>query len=228
MAKHRNVPHHSHEDPDDKFVAAVVTGTDWFKRNSRVVTIAAIALFIVVAGGLYWVRYQRTLREAGSAQLSGIRQTVATGNTPLAMRDLTTFLDNFGATPSGGEGRLLMAQLLLVEGRNEEALQAASQLAADLRDPLGPGAARLAAAAYEQMDRLPEAEQEFLRIAESAPRSFERHQAMADAARIRAQRGDAQGAADLYRQLLDSVPETDPQYPIIRLRLGEVEARSGA
>lgn len=228
MAKHPNAPHHGAEDPDDRFVAGVVAAGDWFQRNSRLVTIAAIALFLLVAGSLYWVRYQRTLREAASAELNAIRQTVASGNTPLALRDLSAFLESFGDTPSGREGRLIMAQLLLFEGRNDEALDAAAPLAEDLEEPLGINAARLVAAAHEQAGRLAEAEAEYLRISERGGRAFERNRALADAARVRMHRGDAAGAAELYRRALEAVPANDPQVPFLRLRLGEAEAQAAA
>jgi predicted negative regulator of RcsB-dependent stress response len=228
MAKHPNAPHRAAEDPDDRFVAGVMAGGDWFKRNSRTVTIAAIALFILVAGSLYWIRYQRALREAASAELSAIRQTIATGNTPLALRDLSAFLESFSDTPSGRDGSLMMAQLLLLEGRNEEALDAVYELSRDLNDPLGASAARLAAAAHEQAERWEEAEAEYLRISTDAARRFERNRALADAGRVRMQRGDAAGAAELYRRALDAFPENDPQVPLLRLRLGEAQAEAQA
>ncbi len=228
MAKHPNAPRRAHDDPEDRFVASVLSASDWLKRNSRAVTVTAIALFVLVAGTLYWVRYQRALREAASAELNTIRQTVASGNTPLALRDLSAFLESFGGTPSGAEGRLIMAQLLLTEGRNDEALDAVRPLARDLDDPLATNAARLIAAAHEQAERWTDAEAEYLRISEEAPYPFQRNQALADAARVRLLQGDPAGAAELYRRALQSVPEDDPQAPILRLRLGEAEAQAAS
>lgn len=228
MAKHPNAPRRGPESADDRFVAGVMAASDWFKRNARVVTISTVLLVILVAGTVYWVRYQRTLREAASAELSAIRQTVAVGNVPLALRDLSTYLESFGGTPSASEARLIMGQLLLAEGRNEEALSAVAPVSADLDDPLGTGAARLAAAAYEQAERWEEAEQEYLRISREAPRAFERTRALADAARTRMLQDDAAGAAELYRQALEGIDEDDPQAPFLRLRLGEAEAMARA
>lgn len=228
MAKHPNAPRHGPESADDRFVAGVMAASDWFKRNARVVTISTVLLVILVAGTVYWIRYQRTLRDAASAELSAIRQTVAVGNAPLALRDLSTYLESFGGTPSAREARLIMGQLLLAEGRNEDALSAVAPVSSDLDDPFGTGAARLAAAAYEQAERWDEAEQEYLRISRGAPRAFERTRALADAARIRMLQEDAAGAAELYRQALEGIDEDDPQAPFLRLRLGEAEAMAGA
>jgi len=224
MAKHPNAPRHGPESPDDRFVASVMAASDWFKRHARVVTIATVLLVILVAGTVYWIRYQSTLRAAASAELSAIRQTVAVGNVPLALRDLSTYLESFGGTPSAAEARLMMAQLLLVEGRNDEAVDAVAPVASDLADPLGTSAARLAAAAHEQAERWDEAEQEYLRISRDAPRAFERTRALADAARLRLLQEDAAGAVELYRQALDGIDEDDPQAAFLRLRLGEAEA----
>ena len=229
MAKHPNAPHHRAEDPDDRFVASILTASDWLKANARAVTIGAIVVVVVVAATVYWTRYQRTLRDAASTELSAVRQTVASGNVPLAIRDLGTFLESFGDTPSGREARLMMAQLLLVEGRNDEAVDALGDLASDLDDPLGTNAARLEAAAYEQAERWQDAESVYLRISRDAPRAFERRRALGDAARLRLDQGNAAGAAELYREALEDIAEDDPQYPVLRLRLGEAEARaSGA
>lgn len=228
MVKHPNAPHRSSETPDDRFVATVLSVSDWFKRNARVATISGIVIAVLVAGTLYWVRYQRTLRDAASAELGAIRQTASSGNVPLAVRDLGTYLENFGGTPSGREARLLLAQLLLGEGRNDEALEAVRPIAGDLDDPMGTNAAWLAAVAYEQAERWDDAAAEYLRIAEGAPRAFQRVQATTDAARVRMQQNDAAAAAELYRRALDEIDETDPQVALLRLRLGEAEAMAQA
>ena len=216
--------HREADSPDDAFVANVLEASVWAKKNSRLLLIAGIVLVVGVLGTLYYVNYRAQMREQAGARLNQVRQTVASGNPTLAARDLQTFIEQFGNTPAGDEARLLLAQVHLHANAPEKALDVAAPLAGDKDDVLGATAALLQAAAYEQAKQLEQAEQTYLSVADQAPFSYQRYQALDRAAILRMDAGNAAGAAELYRRILESAPETLPQRPLYELRLGEAEA----
>lgn len=225
MAKHptsRRV--HRDAETEDAFVARVVEYTEWARRHSRAVTVGAVVLVLLLAGFLYYQNYQTSLRNRAISRLTEIQQTAASGNAALAIRDLEGFLDSFGGTTAAGEARLMLAQLYLEGGRHQEAAEVVSPLAEDLDEPLGVSAAFLRAAAHEESDRGPDAERVYLRIAEGTDLAFQRERALSHAARIRMAAGNPAGAAELYRRLLDSVEEDDPQRGLYEMRLAEATA----
>ena len=220
--------HREAEGPDDAFVANVLEASVWAKRNSRILIVSTIVLVVAVLGTLYYVNYRAQIREQAGARLNQVRQTVASGNPALAARDLETFIDRFGNTPAGDEARLLLAQVHLHANAPEKALDVTEPLAEDKDEVMGATAALLQAAAFEQAKQLDQAERTYLSIAEEAPFSYQRYQALDRAAILRMDSGNAAGAAELYRRILDSAPETLPQRPLYELRLGEAEAMAAA
>lgn len=216
--------HRDQTDPEDAFISSTLELTVWAKRNSRSLVIAAIVLALLAAGVVYYISYQRTLRVQAANRLTEIRQTVGSGNLPLATRDLEEYLNRFAGAPASEEARLLLAEIYIQEGQVDQVPPLLRELADDLREPMGPPAAFLVAAAYEQADQLDQAEDVYLRIAADAPYDFQRNEALDDAARLRMQQGDYAGASQLYDRLLASLEDDDPQRSIYQMWLAEARA----
>lgn len=214
---------HRETEAEDAFVARVVEYTEWARRNSRIVTTAAVVIVLLVAGFLYWRSYRAGMEERAAQRLTEIQQTVGSGNTALAMQDLESYLETFSGTSSARQARLLLGELYLDSERYREALSAVEPVAQDLGDPLGPSAAFLRAAALEAMEQPGRAEQVYLSIADAAEMDFYVRRAIADAARIRVDLGRPGEAADLYRRLLAMTGEDDPERGEYEMRLAEVE-----
>lgn len=228
MAKHPTSSRvHRETEAEDAFVARVVEYSEWARRNSRLVTTVAVILFVAIAAFLYWRNWQAGLESSATERLTEVQQTVASGNTALALQDLESFLETFSGTSAAGQARLLLAELYLDEGRYREALQAVGPLSGDLDDPLGPSGAFLEAAAYEGMDQPSEAERIYLSIADGADMDFHVRRALSDAARIRMELGRPGEAADLFRRLLALTEEGDPERGEYEMRLAEAETLAG-
>ncbi|HUH14014.1 MAG TPA: tetratricopeptide repeat protein [Longimicrobiales bacterium] len=219
---------HGDAEVEDAFVARVVEYSEWARRNTRIVTAAAVVLFIAVAAVLFWRNHQERLNTRAASRLTEIQQTVASGNTALAQQDLEGYLDTFSGTDPAGEARILLAQLYVDDGRFREALEAVEPLARDLDDPMGTPAAFLRAAAYEGMDQAGQAEQAYLSIADDAPLEFQQQRALAEAARIRMDQGNPGGAAEIYRRLVEALDEGHPERGIYQMRLAEAETAAAA
>lgn len=214
---------HRETEVEDAFVARVVEYSEWARRNTRIVTIAAIVLFIAVAALLYWRNYQQQMDARAISQLNEIQQTVGSGNTALAVQDLEAYLADFSSTDAAAEARLMLAQIYLSEGRYREALETVERLARDLDDPMGAPAAFLRATAHEGLDQAGQAEQVYLSIAEDAPMAFQQQRALGEAARIRMAQANPEGAVELYRRLVASLEEGHPERGLWEMRLAEAE-----
>jgi hypothetical protein len=95
-------------------------------------------------------------------------------------------------------------------------------MASSPRDPLELQAASLLGVAYEQDKRWDDAEAVYLRIADRSELDFQVRDALAAAARIREQRGNDAGAAELYRRILANMDPNAQNRGLYEMRLAEV------
>ncbi len=212
---------------EDVFVARTVEAGEWAREHATLVTMAIVAVGIAIAAIVYYRNYTEKLEDRATTELTGIRQTVMSGNKALAAKDLETFLRKFGDTSSGQEGRLLLSQTYLEQGEAPKAITTAKPLADHLDKPLGPAAAFLVGAAYEAGKQPKQAEDTYLRIADNASMAFEKRQALDNAARVRLENGNAAGAQQLYEKLVGMVPDSMPEHTLYLMRLAEVKAQAG-
>lgn len=229
MAKHPTSSrvHRDKNQPDDPFVAGVERSLAWARANSRMLIIGIVALAVLIAGGLYYINMQRSIESEALNRFNQLQGTIASGNTQLALRDLETFVGRFGGTEPGQQARLIMADILLSEDRAPEAVEALDDLDADLDEPRGVAAARLKAAAYEATGNADQAVEIYRQIAGEARFDFERRDALADAARVRLQNGEADEAADLYAEVLETFDEGEAGRGYYEMWLAEARAQAG-
>ena len=228
MAKHPTSSrvHRDPDGPDDAFVDSVQRTADWARAHSRQLTIAGILLAVLVIGGVYYVNSQRQLEAEAATQFTQVQQSVASGNTQLAIRDLQNYLNTFGGTEASRPARLILADLLLSQDQPAEAADALGNLANDLEEPFGLAGARLLAAAREEMGQVDQAVAIYRRIAENARFSYQRREALADAARVRLQNGDADAAAALYQEVVGTFGEQETGRGYYEMWLAEAQAQA--
>jgi predicted negative regulator of RcsB-dependent stress response len=226
MARHPTArrTHRPQPAADDIFVERVLETTVWARRNRRLLVGGAIAAAILIAGVLYYRHYNRVLRESAAMELLQVRQSAQSGNPALAIRDGEAFLARFGRTPSAPEGRLLLGQAYLESNQATEAIETLQGAAGNLNDANGVDSAFLLAAAYEVATRYDEAERTYLRIAERARFDFQKERALDSAARVRMERGNPAGAAELYDRLVALLPAENPDRAVFEMRRAEARA----
>lgn len=212
---------------DDVFVARVLEAGNWLKANQQAVTVGVVVLVIAVASLLYYRSYRRSMVEQASNELEQIHNQAAVGDTRAARDALILYLGRFGGTPYAGEARMLLGEIYLTQGEPEQALATLEPMAQSLRDPLELQAATLLAAAYEQDGRWADAEATYLRVADRSDLDFQVRDALAAAARIRASRGNAAGAAELYRRILNALDKGSPERGTWEMRLAELSQLPG-
>jgi len=226
MSKHkhpstRRNPQTPHEQ-DDAFVASAIDFSEWAAAHRQALMLIAVAVGLLVAGGIYYVNFQRTVTVQAVNRLESIHQTIAISAYEDAKAQLSTFLDQFDGTDQSREAVILLGRLHLEAGDAAVAISVLERADLGFRDPLGIQANSLLARAYENQGRWPEAEATFLEVADRSEFDFVIRRALESAARARRRQQDHSGAAELYERILATFEDDDPAKGLYELRLAEV------
>jgi predicted negative regulator of RcsB-dependent stress response len=220
----RRTKQDSSQEPDDVFIARVLHLGKWAEKNQQLLTVLVVVAAIFVAGLIYYRNYRASLTAQAAQQLELVYQAVSIQDTEGAINELVTFLERFSGTPYEGEARLLLGDLYLRDGRSEQAQAVLEPLGGAPRGPIELQGASLLAAAYEQEGRTDEAEDLYLAIADRSNLDFQVRNALAAAARIRRDRGDGDGAIELYERALQGLEEESPERGVYEMRIAEIRA----
>lgn len=221
-ARRRVAPQHPSE-PDDVFVARVIELTTWARRNSQALILGGIALALILGGVVYYANYRGTLTQQAVAELERVQQVVNFGTPDEAEVEVNRYLERFGGTRHATEARVLLGQLHLNRGSPQQAILALEAAPRSARDPMSLQARTLLGRAYEEVSRWPDAEREYLWVADEADLEFQRREALGDAARVRSQLGNHAGAAELYRRVLAGLDAVHAERGLWEMRLAEAE-----
>ncbi|MCH7855830.1 MAG: tetratricopeptide repeat protein [Gemmatimonadetes bacterium] len=217
----RRKPQTPHEQ-DDAFVAGIIDFSEWSRTHRQALTLIGIAVMVLLASGIYYLRFQQTLVTQAVNRLEDIHRTISISAFEDAKTQLSTFLDQFGGTDQAREAVILLGRLHLEAGDAAVAINVLERADLGFRDPIGVQANSLLARAYENQGRWPDAEATFLEVADRAEFDFERRRALDSAARARRRQQDHEGAAELYERILETFEENDPAKGVYELRLAEV------
>src|SRR5215211_9068733 len=125
---------------------------DWFRINSRIVAIAAAIVAAAAFGFWFYNRSNALKAENADRKLLAAKQSLNSGNLPLAQSDLKKVADQYAGTSAGAEAGLLLAQVKLEQNDNQGAVTTLKELAA--KNESGPYATPIRALlgdAYAQL-----------------------------------------------------------------------------
>lgn len=211
------------KEAEDVFVEKTLEAASWAKRNSQALILAAIVVVVLVAGGIYYRNYRTSWDDQAIARLEQVQASFAVGDREAAKGELRQYLEQFDGSVYALEARLILGQALLEDGTPDEAIEVLAPAVREMASqPIGIQAGFLMAAAYEESGQPEEAENLFLRIANTSDLTFQIREAMGGAARIREAGGDLDGAAELYEDVISDMEEGDPQRGFWEMRLAEV------
>ncbi|HWV57043.1 MAG TPA: hypothetical protein VNZ57_06175 [Longimicrobiales bacterium] len=229
MARHATKRRAKQEvEGEDAFIARVLEITAWARANAKVLTIGTVAVVAVALGSLFFVNQRSARNSAAEVRLTEIRQTVAIGNTSLAISDLEAFLGQFGGTRAADDARLLLGTLYLETSQPANAVNVVQALAGNPGEVRGASAAFLLAAAQEALGQNDQAEATYMRIAQQARFDFERWDALDHVARLRMANGNAAGAAEIYERLVALMPEGSADRSYYEMRRAEAQVLAEA
>lgn len=193
---------------------------DWLRTHSRQVSIGAIAV-VAIAAVLYFVRQSNETKElTASRSLVEAQRSIGSGNLPLAAADLQKLADRYGSTRAGKEGRILLAQVQLQQGKVSEALQTLDAVGS--AGVLQSSVHALRGAALEQNGKPAEAAAEYLKAASTAQLKAEGESYKADAARAYLVAGNRAEALKIWEGI--AADASSVLYNEAQLRIGELTA----
>ena len=194
---------------------------NWFRKHPNVTSWGAVA--IILAGGLGWwtLASARQTEAVARASLQSGRMAFESRNFGFATSELAGVREKFSGTKAAEEATLLLAQVRMLQGQNDQAIQLLQEFA--------PGASRdyqsqgfsLLGAALENAGRLPDAAQAYERAGDAAKMPFLKAQALSDAGRVWVAAKDTAKAVAVYKRIATDLKETGPATEAA-VRLGEL------
>jgi predicted negative regulator of RcsB-dependent stress response len=197
---------------------------DWFRINSRMIGIGA-ALVVVAAFGVWFYNRSAVLKnENADKKLLAAKQSLGSGNVPLAQTDLKRVADQYAGTSAGAEAGMLLAQVKLDAGDNAGALALLKELTAKTESgPYAPSLRALLGDTYAQMGKPAEAAAEYEKAALATTMPNERAWLLAKIGRVLTAAGRRDSAREAWESL--AAQQDNPQLAAeARLRLGELLA----
>lgn len=201
------------------------TFLDWTRINSRALTIGALT--VAVAAGVYaFIARSRTIESENAAKaLMNAKQSMSSGNLPLAQSDLQKVFSRYGSTSAGVEAAMLLAQIDFDGGKAQDGLnvlqkaqgsRGASSAQSTILSLEGDG--------YAQMHKLPDAAKKYEDAAAATTFETERAFLMAKAARTYGDAGDTTKARQIWERIVND-PRSKAVVGEARVRLGELTAQ---
>lgn len=199
------------------------TFIDWFQINTRWLTIGAAVVVVAGAGYWFWTRSNQIKAERSSRDLMAARQSIATGNAPLAQSDLQKIVDRYEGTTAATQASLLLAELSYQKGdyqKGIDALQKAKDAkfgASRVWEMIGDG--------QLQLGKVDDATASYQHAADVADTDGERALAMAKKARAYMAVNKRDDARKVWAEL-EKAEWAGTLQGEARVRLGELTAKA--
>jgi tetratricopeptide (TPR) repeat protein len=194
---------------------------EWTRTHKQATSWIGTVL-VVGAVLMIWTASSTRRSEAiAGRQLQGARYAFDNQNLPLAASELARIIENYSGTNAAAEGRLLLAQVRLLQGQPQQAVELLRDFASSVGAAYRAQAYGLLGAAYENLGRQREAAEAYQNGAERARMDFLRAQMLSDAGRAWAAAGDTAKAIAAYRRIVDELPK-EAAVTEAKVRLGEL------
>lgn len=182
-----------------------------------------IGTILVVAAVLFvWqLSTKRRSEEIASRELQGARFAFENQNLPLAASELARVIENYSGTNAAEEGRLLLANVRLLQGQPQQGVEVLRDYAPGAGGAYRSQAYGLLAAAFENLGRFREAAEAYENGAAAARLDFQKAQMLSDAGRAWTSAADTTKAVQVYQRLVKELPN-EGAVTEAKVRLGEL------
>jgi tetratricopeptide (TPR) repeat protein len=182
-----------------------------------------VATILVVAAGLFvWkLVTDRRSEEAASRELQGARFAFENQNLPLAASELARVVENYSGTNAAEEGRLLLANVRMMQGQPQQAIEVMRNYAPGAGRAFRAQAYGLLGAAFENTGRPRDAAEAYEKGSEAARLDFQKAQLLSDAGRAWTSAADTARAIAAYRRIIKDFPK-EGMVTEAKVRLGEL------
>jgi tetratricopeptide (TPR) repeat protein len=194
---------------------------EWTKAHKRATSWVVTALVVGAVLFVWTVSSNRRSETIAGRQLQGARYAFENQNLPLAASELARIVENYSGTNAAAEGRLLLAQVRLLQGQPQQAVEVLRDFAPSAGAAFRAQAYGLLGAAYENLGRPREAAEAYETGAGRARLNFLKAQMLSDAGRAWAVAGDTAKAVAVYRRIVKELPK-EGAVTEAKVRLGEL------
>ena len=193
----------------------------WIGKHKQASAYGAAVLLAVVGFAVWsFISSGRVEAEARS-NLASARMAFDSRNLALAASELARVRENFSGSLAAEEATLLLAQVRLLQGENEQSVQMLQELASSASAPYRAQAHGLLGVALENSGKPAEASDAYEKAAAETKLDAIAAQFLSDAARTRLAAGDSSRAISLYRRVVKDYDKTTSARES-SLRLGEL------
>jgi tetratricopeptide (TPR) repeat protein len=193
----------------------------WTKVHKQFTTWVSAAIVVGAVLFVWNVSSTRRSEAIASRQLQGARYAFENQNLPLAASELARIIENYSGTNAAAEGRLLFAQVRLLQGQPAQAVDLLRDFAPGAGAAFRAQAYGLLGAAYENLGKPREAAEAYQTGSERARMDFLKAQMLSDAGRAWAAAGDTTKAVAAYKRIVTELSK-EAAVAEARVRLGEL------
>ncbi len=174
----------------------------WIQGHRQASTYGGLAI-VAVAGLLWWnhISTRQSEERAGTA-LNEARLAFETKNFPLASSELSRVAENYAGTRAAQEATILLAQIRLLQGQNQQAIEQLKTFAPKAEALYRAQAYGLLGAAYDNVAHPKEAAAAYEQAAAAAQMDFLKAQFLSDAGRAWGVAGDTANAIAAYQSIV--------------------------
>ena len=178
---------------------------DWFQINSRLLSIGAVVVVVAAAGYWFWTRSAELQASNADKMLVNAKQSLASGNAPLAQSDLQKVVSKYGSTRPGVEAAMLLATTDYDQKKYPDGIKVLNEVAGNrAASPMQSQIYALIGDGYAQENKLADAAKSYAKAADATDYPAEKAFNQAKAARTYAQAGDTANARRTWGLLVDS------------------------
>jgi tetratricopeptide (TPR) repeat protein len=201
--------------------AAVHAVAEWVRRHRQAAVYIVAALVVAVLLATWTVVTGRQTEQRAAEQLNQARFAFENQNLPLAVSEFARVIENFSGTKAAEEAMILLAQVRLVQGQSEQAVQVLRDFAPNAGPAYRAQAYGLLGAAYENLGRSSDAATAYEEGSRRALWRFLAAQLLSDAGRAWTAAGDTGRAVAAYQRIVLEYDGT-AQVTEAKVRVGEL------
>src|SRR5258705_5823793 len=132
---------------------------EWTKSHRQITSWSGFVLVLGVVLIVWTVSSTRRSEAIAGRQLQGARYALDNQNLPLAASELARLMENYSSTNAAAEGRLVLAQVRLLQGQSHQAVDLLRAFAPSAGTAFRPPASELLGAAAGNLGKEREAAQ---------------------------------------------------------------------
>jgi len=193
----------------------------WFNAHRQLTYWVGAAIAVGVGLFLWTLSTNRKSEEIASRDLQGARFAFESQNLPLAASELARITENYSGTNAAEEGRLLLANVRMLQGQSQQAIEVLRDYAPKAGRAFRAQAYGLLGAAYENTGRFRDAAEAYENGSGAARLDFQKAQMLSDAGRAWTSAADTAKAIAAYKRIIKDFPK-EGMVTEAKVRLGEL------